>query len=67
MKCPSCSSPYILGFKAGTQQIEQQLEKVFPGIRVLRMDADTTRRKDSYEKILAAFSSGDRARSSVSG
>ncbi len=59
VKCPSCSSPYILGFKAGTQQIEQQLEKVFPGIRVLRMDADTTRRKDSYEKILAAFSSGE--------
>lgn len=54
-KCPSCSSPYILGFKAGTQQIEQQLLKRFPDIRVLRMDADTTRTKDSYEKILTAF------------
>ncbi len=58
-KCPSCGSPYILGFKAGTQQIEQQLVKRFPGIRVLRMDADTTRQKGSYEKILTAFSEGE--------
>lgn len=58
-KCPSCSSPYILGFKAGTQQIEQQLLKRFPDIRVLRMDADTTRTKDSYEKILTAFAQGE--------
>lgn len=58
-KCPSCGSPYLLGFKAGTEQIEQQLYKSFPGIRVLRMDGDTTRTKDSYEKILAAFSGGE--------
>ncbi len=57
--CPECTSPYILGFKAGTEQIEQQLRLRFPGIRVLRMDGDTTRKKDSYEKILAAFSSGE--------
>lgn len=58
-KCPSCGSPYISGFKAGTQQIEQQLYKFFPGIRVLRMDGDTTRQKGSYEKILSAFSEGE--------
>ncbi len=58
-KCPECGSPYILGFKAGTQQIEEQLYKRFPGIRVLRMDGDTTRKKDSYEKILTAFSEGE--------
>ncbi len=58
-KCPSCGSPYILGFKAGTQQIEQQLARCFPSIRVLRMDADTTRQKGSYEKILTAFSEGE--------
>lgn len=58
-KCPSCGSPYISGFKAGTQQIEQQLYKYFPGIRVLRMDGDTTRQKGSYEKILSAFSEGE--------
>ena len=54
--CPSCGSPHIGGFKAGTQQIEKVLEKDFPEARVLRMDFDTTRTKDSYEKILAAFS-----------
>lgn len=58
-KCPSCSSPYILGFKAGTEQIEEQLYKRFSQIRVLRMDGDTTRTKESYEKILAAFSQGE--------
>nr|WP_294668259.1 primosomal protein N' [uncultured Blautia sp.] len=55
-KCPVCSSPYIGGFKAGTQQIQQVVEKEFPEARVLRMDYDTTRAKGSYEKILAAFS-----------
>lgn len=54
-KCPSCGSPYILGFKAGTQQIEDQIRKRFPGAGVLRMDADTTRRKGSYEEILSSF------------
>ena len=53
--CPSCGSPHIGGFKAGTQQIERVLEKEFPEARVLRMDFDTTRTKDSYEKILASF------------
>lgn len=54
-KCPQCGSPYILGFKAGTQQIVEQLAKYFPEARVLRMDADTTKSKDSYEKILSDF------------
>ena len=54
--CPSCGFPHIGGFKAGTQQIEKVLEKDFPEARVLRMDFDTTRTKDSYEKILASFS-----------
>ena len=53
--CPSCGSKYIQGFKAGTQQIENQLVKMFPTARVLRMDADTTRTKESYEQILSAF------------
>lgn len=55
-KCPVCSSPYIGGFKAGTQQIQQVVEKEFPGAKILRMDYDTTRAKGSYEKILSAFS-----------
>mgnify|MGYP004499237573 CR=1 FL=1 len=54
-KCPVCGSPYIGGFKAGTQQIEQVVRKTFPKARVLRMDYDTTRTKGSYEKILSSF------------
>ncbi len=54
-KCPQCGSKYILGFRAGTQQIEEMLYKEFPQARVLRMDADTTKNKDSYEKILSQF------------
>ena len=53
--CPVCSSTYISGFRAGTQQIEEQLKRYFPNARVLRMDADTTRNKDQYEQILSAF------------
>ena len=54
-RCPSCGSKYIGAFRAGTQKIEEIVKKRFPGARVLRMDYDTTRTKDSYEKILSAF------------
>lgn len=54
-KCPSCGSPYIGGFKAGTQQIEALIKKTFPQARVLRMDADTTRGKDGHAELLRAF------------
>lgn len=53
--CPECGSPYISGFKAGTQKIEEIVAKRFPGAKVLRMDLDTTRQKDGYEKILSSF------------
>lgn len=53
--CPSCGSKYISGFKAGTQKVEQMVQKAFPDARILRMDFDTTRTKDSYETILQAF------------
>lgn len=58
-RCPQCGSQYILGFKAGTQQVEDSVKKLFPKARVLRMDADTTKKKDSYDAILAAFSAGE--------
>lgn len=54
-QCPSCGSPYLMGFKAGTEQVEEAIHKEFPGARVLRMDGDTTRTKESYERILSAF------------
>ena len=56
--CPACGSKYILGFKAGTEAIEQKLKERFPTAKILRMDGDTTKKKDSYEAILSAFSDG---------
>ena len=57
--CPSCGSKYISGFKAGTQKIEQMVQNRFPRAKILRMDFDTTRTKDSYEKILQAFANNE--------
>lgn len=57
--CPSCGSKYLLGFRAGTQQIEEKLAELFPTARLLRMDADTTRSKDSYDRILSTFANGE--------
>ena len=53
--CPECQSPYIGGFRAGTQAIEEVVKKEFPEARILRMDMDTTRKKGSYEAILDSF------------
>ncbi|MCH5250288.1 MAG: primosomal protein N' [Lachnospiraceae bacterium] len=57
-KCPECGSKYLMGFRAGTEQIEEAVHKEFPTARVLRMDADSTRSKESYENILSAFADG---------
>lgn len=53
--CPECGSKYILGFKAGTEKIEEEFRKMFGDVSILRMDRDTTRTKDSYEEILSDF------------
>lgn len=58
-KCPSCGSDKIAGFKAGTQQIEEAIHRQFPIATVLRMDADTTKKKEDYESILSGFSNGE--------
>ncbi|MDU5184294.1 MAG: primosomal protein N' [Peptoniphilus harei] len=53
--CPSCGSKFIKQFGVGTQRVEEEVKKYFPEARVLRMDRDTTGKKDSfnefYEKI----------------
>jgi len=54
-KCEKCGSTLVGGMKAGTQQIEEIVKKTFPMANVLRMDADTTKSKDSYNEILSAF------------
>lgn len=57
--CPECQSPYIGTFGTGTQKVEVMVNKEFPQAKVLRMDMDTTRKKNSYEEILSAFSNGE--------
>ncbi len=57
--CPSCGSKYLAAIKAGTEQVEERVAKLYPGVATLRMDKDTTSRKGSYEMILSAFSSGE--------
>lgn len=58
-RCPSCGSPYIGGFRAGTEKVEAELHRFFPEARIIRMDADTTRKKDGYARILRSFASGE--------
>lgn len=53
--CPACGSKYIAAFGTGTQKVEDMVRKEFPDSRILRMDADTTKNKESYEEILSAF------------
>ncbi|MDQ8733448.1 primosomal protein N' [Paenibacillus sp. LHD-38] len=53
--CPSCQSEHIRYFGTGTQRVEEELSKLFPGIRVIRMDVDTTTEKNAHEKLLKQF------------
>lgn len=54
-KCKKCGSPYVAGFKAGTQKIEKIINELYPSAKTLRMDADTTKGKEGHSKILSAF------------
>lgn len=56
--CPKCDSRYIRYFGTGTQKLEQELLKLWPHIRVIRMDQDTTCGKMAHGKILTDFASG---------
>ncbi len=57
--CPQCGSRFLAPFGTGTQKLEQMTKRIFPSSRVLRMDADTTARKDAHEKILSSFRKGE--------
>lgn len=57
--CPKCGSKYIGGFKAGTEKIEEVVKETFPNVRTIRMDADTTKGKDSHQEILNAFANNE--------
>ncbi|HEX5564260.1 MAG TPA: primosomal protein N', partial [Sporosarcina sp.] len=56
--CPQCESEHIRFFGTGTQRAEEEIARLFPEARVLRMDVDTTRQKGAHERLLTAFSEG---------
>lgn len=53
--CPECQSEHIRFFGTGTQRVEEELVKVLPESRIIRMDVDTTGRKGAHEKLLTKF------------
>jgi primosomal protein N' (replication factor Y) (superfamily II helicase) len=57
--CPACSSPYIKHFGSGTQKVEQEIAEMFPAIRLIRFDSDTTRNKDRHRLLLDQFRAGE--------
>ena len=57
-KCPACGNKELKGRGYGTEKIEDQIREIFPNARVARMDLDTTRTRNAYERIIADFSNG---------
>ncbi|MCR4780861.1 MAG: primosomal protein N' [Ruminiclostridium sp.] len=57
--CEKCGSKFIYSSGTGTQRIEEEIKQLFPSARVLRMDADTTMSKYSYEKRFAEFANNE--------
>ncbi len=53
--CPECKSEGINDSGLGTERLESELAKMYPNARIVRMDADTTSRKGSHEKIISDF------------
>ena len=58
VECPNCGSTELMGRGLGTERIEDQLTNIFPEARIARMDLDTTRTRNAYERLIDDFSSG---------
>ena len=56
-KCPECKEESLSNLGVGTQKIEEELSKLFPISRILRMDYDTTSRKGMHEEMIEDFKS----------
>ncbi|PAE21339.1 primosomal protein N' [Bacillus sp. 7504-2] len=57
-RCPECNSEHIRYFGTGTQKVEEELGKILPEAKVIRMDVDTTSRKGAHERLLTEFEEG---------
>lgn len=56
--CPSCGEKSLNDLGTGTEKIEEELNRFIPGVRILRMDFDTTSHKGSHEKMINDFGEG---------
>ncbi|MDE6080889.1 MAG: primosomal protein N', partial [Muribaculaceae bacterium] len=54
--CPQCGEPQVEVYGYGTERVEDSVSEQIPEARILRMDLDTTRNKDGYQKIISEFS-----------
>ncbi len=57
--CPQCGNENLSYGKIGTETVVEELQKIFPQVKLLRMDNDTTTTKDSTAEILSAFAAGE--------
>ncbi len=57
--CPACSSRHIRYFGLGTQRVEQEIRTLFPAVKALRLDTDSTGRMGAHGEILAKFGRGE--------
>ncbi len=58
-QCPDCGEPFYKLSGAGTERIQEEVQRIFPKARVLRMDFDTTRKKNAHQEIFQAFRKGE--------
>lgn len=54
-RCPECGSESIRTIGTGTQRVEEELKKLFPGVKTIRMDMDTTQTKNAHYELINAF------------
>ncbi|MCH7497781.1 MAG: primosomal protein N' [Candidatus Marinimicrobia bacterium] len=58
--CPDCGSPHIYLHGVGTEKVQERVQQLFPQARILRLDADTTRRRGAIYEQLESFAAGER-------
>ncbi len=58
-RCPTCASSYFKHFGSGTQRVVQEIDRLFPELKTIRFDSDTTRAKGAHRALLSQFAQGD--------
>ncbi|MGL5133084.1 MAG: primosomal protein N' [Planktothrix sp.] len=58
-RCPECDSPYFKHFGSGTQRVTEELNRLFPELKCIRFDSDTTSRKNAHRTLLTQFANGE--------